>query len=163
MDPLRAEDETGLTLSSGSRCSCFGSDDRCLFIFLIILWLNHFVSVVIKNVLMARARVGGVAGTDAVPARGGVWGRVLYVRVTFPICTGDVSFGDPSSTRSPKRIWCATGQAGFSAVACNFSLPRGFERPKSQGSSRGVISARASGEMVSCCFTHGSSKGLFMH
>lgn len=70
MDPLRSEGEAGPTLSSGFRCSCFDSDDRCLFIFLIILWLNHFVSVVIKNVLMARSRVRGVARTDAVAGCG---------------------------------------------------------------------------------------------
>lgn len=83
---------TGPALSSGSRCSCFHSDDRCLFIFLIIWWLNHFVSVVITKALAAHGRVGGVAGTNAVPAHGRVRGvpytyrwHFLYVLVMFPL------------------------------------------------------------------------------
>lgn len=84
LDPLRTEDKTGLIPSSGSRCSCFDSNDRCLFIFLIILWLNNFISVVIKNVLMAHSYVGSIAGPGAVPGHVGV-GK-------GPICTDDISY-----------------------------------------------------------------------
>lgn len=162
LDPLRTEDKTGLIPSSGSRCSCFDSNDRCLFIFLIILWLNNFISVVIKNVLMAHSYVGSIAGPGAVPGHVGV-GK-------GPICTDDISYMYCwcflcclQQNALPKTHLLCDGLGWVLAILCNFLLSKGFKRPKSQASSCEVTSAQVSSEMASHYFTQNSSKALFMH